>query len=177
MIVVESIPQGVVHHGIHQGGVAHAVAVTALHHGIGGQGHAFHAAGDNDIGVARFDHLGGHVDAVQTGTADNINGNGGGGHGQTGLQGSLTGDVLAQAGLNDAAHINMIDLLGGDACAGKGFFDDDGTQLRSRDSAERAAHGADGGTAGACQYDFLHSSCLLKNSKMGIDNESYFMIA
>ena len=71
----------------------------------------------------------------------------------------------------------MIDLLGGDACAGKGFFDDDGTQLRSRNSAERAAHGADGGTAGACQYDFLHSSCLLKNSKMGIDNESYFMIA
>ena len=37
--------------------------------------------------------------------------------GQAGLQGGLTGDVLAQTGLDDAAHVHVIDLLRRDAGA------------------------------------------------------------
>lgn len=156
VIVIESIPQGVIYHGIYQGSIAHAVAVTALHHGVGGERHALHTAGYYDIGIASLDHLSGHIDAVQTGTADDIDSNGGGGHRQASLQGSLTGDILAQTSLDNAAHVNMVDLLGGNAGAVQGLLDNDGTEFSGGNGAESTAHGADGGTAGACQNDFLH---------------------
>ena len=156
VIVIESIPQGVIYHGIYQGSIAHAVAVTALHHGVGGERHALHTAGYYDIGIASLDHLSGHIDTVQTGTADDIDGNGGGGHRQASLQGSLTGDILAQTSLDNAAHVNMVDLLGGNAGAVQGLLDNDGTEFSGGNGAESTAHGADGGTAGACQNDFLH---------------------
>ena len=50
----------------------------------------------------------------------------------------------------------MVDLLGGNAGAVQGLLDNDGTEFSGGNGAESTAHGADGGTAGACQNDFLH---------------------
>lgn len=69
--------------------------------------------------------------------------------GQAGLQRSLTRDVLAQTGLNDAAHIDVIDLLRLDAGTVQRFLDDNAAQLGGGHRAQGPAHLADGGTAGA----------------------------
>ena len=165
MIIVESVPQRIVDHGINQlalaHGVAHAVAVAALHHGEGSHIHVLGAAGNHDVGIAGLDHLGSHVDAVQTGTADNVDGDGGNRDRQAGLDAGLTGDVLAQASLDDAAHVDMVNLLGLDACAVDGFLDDDGAQLSGGDVGQRAAELADGSTAGTGNDDLLHVNSLL----------------
>ena len=156
-VVAAGIPQRVVDHGVHQLVVAaHAVAVTALHQGKGSQIHVLHAAGDHDVSVARLDHLGRHVDAVQTGAAHHVDGDGGGLDGQASLQSSLTGHVLALTGLNDTAHVDVIHLLGADTGAGDGLLDDNGAQISGGDILEGAAELADGGTAGGRDNDFLH---------------------
>ena len=75
--------------------------------------------------------------------------------GQTSLQGSLTSDVLAQTSLNDAAHVNMIDLLGFHVCTVQGFLDDDGAQLNSGNVGQSATELADSGTACRCDNDLF----------------------
>ena len=160
-VVAGSIPQSIVDHGVNQlalaHGIAHAVAVAALHHSERSHVHVLHAACNNDVGIAGLDHLSSHVDAVQTGTADNVDGDGGGLDRQTSLQGSLTCDVLAQASLNDAAHVDMVDLLGLDVGTVQSLFDDDGAQLSSGDIGEGAAELANGSTACAGDDDLFHN--------------------
>ena len=154
------IPQSVVDHRVDQLALAHggthAVAIAALHHGKRGHVHVLHAAGNHDVGIAGLDHLGSHVDAVQTGAADDVDGDGGGLDGQAGLQGSLTSDVLAQTGLDDAAHVDMVDLLRLDIGAVQSLLDDDGAQLSGGDIGEGAAELANGSTAGAGDDDLFH---------------------
>ena len=154
------IPQSVVDHRVDQlalaHGGAHAVAVAALHHGERSHVHVLHAACNDDVGIAGLDHLGSHVDAVQTGAADDVDGDGGGLDGQAGLQGSLTSDVLAQTGLDDAAHVDMVDLLRLNVGAVQSLLDDDGAQLSSGDIGEGAAELANGSTAGAGDDDLFH---------------------
>ena len=159
-VAAGGIPQSVVDHRVNQlalaHGVAHAVAVAALHHGEGSHVHVLHTAGNHDVGIAGLDHLSSHVDAVQTGAADHVDGDSGNLDGQTGLQGSLTGNVLAQTGLNDTAHVDLVDLLGLDMGAIQRLFDDDGAQLSGGDIGEGAAELANGSTAGAGDDDLFH---------------------
>ena len=159
-VVAGSIPQSIVDHGVNQfalaHGVAHAVAVTALHHSEGSHIHVLHAAGNHDVGIAGLDHLGSHVDAVQTRAADHVDGDSGGLDRQASLQRSLTSDVLAQASLDNAAHVNMVDLLRLDVGTVQSLFDDDGAQLSSRDIGEGAAELANGSTACAGDDDLFH---------------------
>ena len=75
---------------------------------------------------------------------------------QAGLQRSLTSDVLAQASLDDAAHVNMVDLLRLDIGAVQSLFDDDGAQLSSGDIGEGAAELANSSTACAGDDDLFH---------------------
>ncbi len=76
--------------------------------------------------------------------------------GRAGLQGSLTSDVLAQTGLDDAAHVDMVDLLRLDVGAVQSLLDDDGAQLSGGDIGEGAAELANGSTAGAGDDDLFH---------------------
>ena len=117
--------------------------------------------GNNDVSIACFDHLGSHVHAVQTGTAHHVDGDSRGLDGQASLQSSLTSDVLAQTGLNDAAHVDMIDLLGSDVCTVQSFLDDDGAQLNCGNVGQGAAELADSGTACRCDNDLFHVNSLL----------------
>ena len=135
MVIIEHIPQSVVHHGVHHGGIAHAVAVAGVFQSVGSHGHILHTAGDHDIGLPCLDHGGSHVHAVQTGTADNINCHGRSLHRNPGFDGSLSCHVLAQTSLDDAAHVDLIYLIHRDSCPIQRFLDHDGAQIRSRGRA------------------------------------------
>ena len=100
---------------------------------------------------------------MQTGTANLVQGGGGSLDGQTSLQGSLTGGVLAQTSLQDVAEQDFVDLIGLDAAALQGFLDDDSAQLSSGDALQAAAKAADSGTGHAYQINFFHDKTLLKN--------------
>ena len=99
--------------------------------------------------------------AVQTGAAHHVDGDSRGLDGQASLQSSLTSDVLAQTGLNDAAHVDMIDLLGSDVCTVQSFLDDDGAQLNCGNVCQSAAELANSGTACRCDNDLFHVNSLL----------------
>ena len=165
LVEAAGIPQCIVDHGIHDlalaHGSAHAVAVASLLQCEGSHVHVLHAACNNDISIACLDHLSSHVHAVQTRAADHVDGDGGGLDGQTSLQGSLTSDVLAQTSLNDAAHVNMIDLLGLDVCTVQSFLDNDGAQLNSGNVGQSATELADSGAACRCDNDLFHVNSLL----------------
>jgi hypothetical protein len=139
--------------------IAHAVAVAGVRDGIRGQIHVLGAAGDHDVGIAAHDHAGRFVDAVKAGAAQHVDRDGGHFHGQAGLQGRLTGHVLAAAGLDDTAHVDLIDLLGLHIGAAQRLLDDDGAQICGRGRLQAAAELAHGGTACGCDNNFLHEIC------------------
>ena len=177
LVEAAGIPQSIVDHGIHDlalaHGSAHAVAVAALHHCEGSHIHVLHAACDHDVSIAGLDHLSSHVDAVQTGAADHVDGDSRSLDGQASLQGSLTSDVLAQTSLDDAAHVNMIDLLGFHVSTVQGLLDNDGAQLCSRDVCQGAAKLTNSGTASRCDNNFLHVNSLLNLSVSGFRKTIY----
>ena len=146
MILVESIPQCVVYHGIHQSAIVHSITVTAIHHRIGSHGHVFHTACHYDIGIAGLDHLRRHVDTVQTGTAYYVNCYRRSLHRKPCLDGCLTRNVLSEACLNNTAHVNMINLICRNACSLQRFLDYDGTKYRCRRRSQSSAHFTDSGT-------------------------------
>ena len=166
LVEAGSIPQSIVDHGIDQlalaHGSAHAVAVAALHHSEGSHVHVLHTASNHDVGIAGLDHLSGHVHAVQAGTANNVHGHSGGLDGQASLQSGLTGNVLAQTGLDNAAHVHMVNLLGLHAGAVQSFLDHDGAQLSSGHICQSTAELANSSTAGAGQNNLFHWGNLLK---------------
>ena len=92
---------------------------------------------------------------VQTGTAYDIDGNGRDLYRNTGLDGSLSCHVLAQACLDNAAHQYFADLVCGNACAVKSLFDNDRTKVCCGGCAEGAAHFADCCTDSAGENYFL----------------------
>ncbi len=106
--VVVCVPQAVVDHRVDESAVAHAIAGAGLREQIGRVGHRLHAAGDDDFRVACLDGLGGERDGAKTRAADLIHGEGAGFGRDAGVDGSLTGRVLAEAGLQDAAHDALV---------------------------------------------------------------------
>ena len=64
MVIIESIPQRIVHHSVNQRAVVHSVTVTSLHNRIRSHRHILHTACNNDVSVARLNHLCSHVHTV-----------------------------------------------------------------------------------------------------------------
>ncbi len=57
MVIIESIPQGILDHGIHQGAIVHPVAVTGLGNRIRCHGHILHTACHHNVGIPCHNHL------------------------------------------------------------------------------------------------------------------------
>ena len=148
MVIIESVPQGILDHGVHQSTVVHPVSVTGLGNRVGSHGHVLHAACHNHIGISCHDHLSRLVHAVQTGAAYHVHGDSRYFDGQSRLDGCLTGHVLSLGRLDDASHVHLIHSLGLHACPVQGFLDYNRSQLCGGGGAQGAAHGADSGTAG-----------------------------
>ncbi len=129
MIVVESIPQGIIDHGIYQRVVSHAVAEASLHQCVGSHGHAFHTARNDDLCLSGADHGRRCVNSVQTGTADNVHGYCRALYRKSCLNGCLTCYILSKPGLDDAPHINHVYFFRGNTGSLQSLFDNNRSHI------------------------------------------------
>ena len=148
VIVVERVGQRVVNHRVNKCAVAHTVAVTALRKRIRCAGHILHTTRDDDVGFTAGNQRRREVNALQTGTAEVVEGRGRNLDRDARMDCGLTRDVLSLGGLQNAAHKDLVDLLGLDTRAVERLLDDNCTELLDRDVGERAAELADCGAAG-----------------------------
>ena len=156
VVVIERIPQAVLDHGVDELLVAHAGAPAGVGRGIGSGAHVLGTAADDDVGVAGEDGAAGLDDGLHAGAADHADGVGGNGVGQARAHADLTGDVLTEAGGQDAAEHQLIDVLGSDVGTLEGFLDNDGAQLGGGGILQGTAKGADRGTAAIHDIEFFH---------------------
>ena len=135
MIIIESIPQCILDHGINQCTVVHSVTVTSLHHSVRSHGHVLHTACNNDVCITCLNHLCRHVDTIQTGTAHYVDGNCRNLIGNPCFNGGLTSHVLTLSCLDDTTHIYLINFLRRNPCSVQRLFDYDCSKLCSRSRA------------------------------------------
>lgn len=133
--------------------VAELGAVAHVGEVVGHVGHALGAASDDDIGVAAHDGLGSEGNGLDGGSADLVDGGRDGGLREAGVDGALSGGVLAQVGLEDVAEEDLLDLLRLDAGARDGVLDCVCTELDGGLAGERAQEHARGGTDGRDDVD------------------------
>ena len=156
MVVVEGVPQAVLDHGVDELLVAHASAPALIEGGEGSGAHVLGAAADDDVSVAGENGTAGLDDGLHAGTADHADGVSGDGVGQACAHADLAGNVLAEAGGQDAAEHQLIDVLGSDVRALEGFLDNDGAELSGGGVLEGTAEGTDSGTAAVDDVQFFH---------------------
>src|SRR5262249_21743033 len=125
---------------------------------VGGAAHALDAAGDDEVGVAGADRLGGEHDRLEAGAADLVDGEGGDGVGQSRLEGGLARRVLAEPRLEDVADDDLVDAVRRGAGPFECFADGDGAELRGRHLAEGAEILADGRADGGEDQGIGHES-------------------
>ena len=102
-------------------------------------GDALHAAGDKNIALACNHALRGHRDGLQTGRAKTVHRHARGGDGQARAQGDLARDVGTSGTLGrGAAHDDVVNLGGFDACAFDGMLHGVTTQGCAMGHVERA---------------------------------------
>ncbi len=121
--------------------------VAHLHAGaqIGGvrrQGHVFHAARDDDVGVAVGDLLHAESDGAQARAAELVEAPGGLFLRNAGLHRGLAGRILALVGGEDLAEDDFIHFARRDIGARKGGLDGGGAQFGGGVLAESSAEGA-----------------------------------
>lgn len=133
--------------------VAKLGAVAHVGEVVGHVGHALGAASDDDVGIAANDGLGGEGDGLDGGGADLVDGGSDGGLREAGVDGALSGGVLAQVGLQDVAEDDLLDLLRLDTSARDGVLDGVCTELDRGLAGERAQEHARGGTDGRDDVD------------------------
>ncbi|MPM80724.1 hypothetical protein SDC9_127774 [bioreactor metagenome] len=156
MVVVVHVPQAVLNHGVHQLLVAHARAPTGVRCDKGSGGHVLRAAADHHVGVPGQNGACTFNDRLHTGAADHAHGVGGNGIGDAGLDGHLTGNVLAKARGQDAAEHNLVHLLGLHARAVQGFLNHDGSKVGGGNALQGSAKRTDGCTAAIHDIKFFH---------------------
>ena len=145
--VLEGAGQAVVGHVVlhGRGAVLHTTANVGE---VGGEIHVLHAAGNGDVDVAGFDRPSGLHHGLEARTANLVDGDRRDGVGDAGLEGRLSGGVLAYAGLQDAAHKHFVNVPGLKASVGDGRLDGSGTQFGGGDSAKASEELPNRGTAG-----------------------------
>src|ERR1039458_3775766 len=98
--------------------------------------HRLHAAGDDDVRLARSDHEVGEVDGLEAGETDLIDGGGVDGHRDTALDGRLTSGDLTPSSLKDLTHQHEVDTGGFDAGAIEHALDRGAPEVRRAERRE-----------------------------------------
>ncbi len=143
--VVEGAPEPVADHHVDELPVAEAVAVAPVLEQVGRPAHVLHAAGDDHLGVAEPDRLGGEGDGLQPRAAHLVHGHRRDPGRQARAHRRLPGRVLPEAGLEDVPHQDLLDRLRVDAGAADRLLDGDAPECGRGQVDEDTAHGADGG--------------------------------
>src|SRR6266567_1865774 len=142
--VLIPVPQAVVDHGVDKLSIAEAVAGSRLLQKIGAVGHRFHAAGHYDFRFAQLDRLCRKRDGFQAGAADFVDGHRSDTRLATSLQRGLARGILAEAGLDDVAHDDFVDLPRFEIGAANGFGHDFGSEFGGGESGKATLKFADG---------------------------------
>ena len=127
VILIESIPQCIVYHGIHKFTIVHTVTKTSIHSCVRSHGHVLHTTGNNDISISCLNHLSCHIYTVQTGTTNNVYGNCCCLDWKTSTDGCLTSYVLTKTCLDYTSHVNMVNGILWHACSLKSLLNNDRT--------------------------------------------------
>ena len=120
---VPRIDQTVERHVVAHQDVAELVPLPLSHEQVRRVGHRLHAAGHDDLELARPDQLVGQGDRVQPGQADLVHGDPGRGHRDAGGDRGLARRDLPGPGLQHLAHDHVLDLVGPHAAALQGGRD------------------------------------------------------
>lgn len=126
--------------------VAELGAVAHVGEVVGHVGHALGTASNDNVGIAADDGLGSEGDSLDGGGADLVDGGSDSGLRETGVDGALSGGVLAKVGLEDVAEEDLLDLLRLDTSARNGVLDRVCTELDGGLAGERAQEHARWGT-------------------------------
>ncbi len=160
VIAVEDVRQAVLDHDVDQLDRTHLLA-GAQRLGVRGERHILLAAGDDQLGVARQDRLGGHHHRAQARSAHLLHAPGRDLLGHAGSHRGLAGRVLALRGGEHLAQDHFVHLLGLHAGLLERGDDRDAAELmggRCRIGTEKAA---DGGALGGGDDDLGHGRMLL----------------
>ena len=156
--LVDGAEQAVVHHRVDQGTVAHAVALTGLGQQVGRLGHRLHAAGHDDVGLARLDVEIGEVDGVDAREAHLVDGGGRDAERDAGVDRRLAGCHLAGAGQQHLAHEDVVDLLGREPGPLERGRDGEAAELGRLEPGERTRELADGRPCAREDHRTSHTS-------------------
>jgi hypothetical protein len=132
-----------VRHRVDERSVAVLVAGPSARKQVRGIGHRLHAAGDDDIELARRDELVCQGDRVKAGQADLVDGDGGHRHRDATFDRGLPSGDLTGAGLQHLAHDHVVDLVTGQPGPGQRGFDGDTAEVDRGEPGERAEELAD----------------------------------
>ena len=135
LLAAERVAQAVVDHRVDRLGVAHAEAEARLLEQVRRVAHRLHAAGDADVEVAGADRGVEDPGRAHAGRADLVDRLRGDLLRDAGLDLRLARGDLALAGLQDLAHDDVLDLLGGDVGALERGLDREPAELGGVDGA------------------------------------------
>ena len=158
VIVVISVPQAVLDHGVDQLLVAHTSAPAGVGSGIGSGAHVLGTTADHDVTVTGQNGAGALDNGLHAGAAHHTHGISGNGIRNAGLDGNLTGNVLTLSSGQDAAEHDLVHVLGSHVGALQRFLDNDSAHLGGGGVLQGSAKGADGGTAAVDNVQILHDS-------------------
>ena len=167
VVVVVSVPQAVLDHGVDQLLLAHTSAPAGLGDGVGSSGHVLGAAAHDQVSIASLDGAGTLDDGLQAGAADHADGVGGNLQGHTGLDHALTSHVLALSSRQDVTEHDLVQPLALDVTALQSLGDHSSAQLSSGDILQGTAELAHGSTAGADDINISHSRLYLQKILTG----------
>ena len=135
-------------HMIVGGVMADARAAAMLLEQIGRVGHRFHAARDDQIGIARRERFGTHDHRLHARSADFVNRCRLDRFGQPGLDRSLARRGLAKPGGKHAAHVDAVDIAAVDASALDRCPNCGGAEVSGGGLGQAALHRAHRGAGG-----------------------------
>src|SRR6266481_955120 len=153
MLIVKCAPEAVVNYRVDERAVAQPITLARFRHQIWRVRHRFHAARHHDLRVAQLHSLSGHHDRFQSRTAHFVYGHGRHRVWQSAKERSLSRRILAQPGLNYAAHDYFIDSLRTDTSALDRLTHHDGAKLcrfEALSGAEKLSHRRAHGTNDYC---------------------------
>ncbi|KAI7165201.1 Acetyl-CoA acetyltransferase [Hortaea werneckii] len=149
------VRQTVLQHAVDHAHVAELGTSAHVGEVVRGVAHAFRTANDDTVSATAHDRLCAQAHSLHRTGADLVYGRGYHAVRQAGVDGTLSGRVLAEVGLEDIAKVDFLDLVGLNACALHGGLDRVGTELDGGEGGEGAQELADGGAGGREDVDGL----------------------
>lgn len=136
--LVVDVPEAVGHQAVDEFLVAEGGLVGGAGQVVRDAGHVLHASRDGGLDVAQLDVLRGEGDGFHPRSADFIHGRGFDGGREARENGGLTRGGLAAVRLQDLAHVDVGDELGGNGGALEGGFDGVGAEDGGGDGGKAA---------------------------------------